>query len=223
MILIIDNDSGLSYSLYQMVGCFRSDVVVLSGSQITGQKTASDAVTATIPAHYHSETLLAAEALAPTHIIISSGSGRPENATFATLATSATFASEVVERFAGKTPILGICLGHLVICQVFGAKTTQAKTLMHARQSQVHIANGNPIFRGLPPLTTAGRYHSLAVDRDTLPEELLVIAEADDGEVMGIKHRDHDIFVLQFRPESVLTPNGAMIIENFIQIGGDKQ
>jgi len=151
-------------------------------------------------------------ALSPSHIIISPGPGRPGDA---------GICEDAVRRFAGVCPILGICLGHQAICEAYGAEITYAKSLMHGKTSHVHIANGNPVFRGLPPLLTAGRYHSLAASRNTLPDELLVIAETDDGEIMGVKHRDHPIFGLQFHPESILTPDGATIIENFLAIGGN--
>ena len=94
-----------------------------------------------------------------------------------------------------------------------------AETLMHGQKSTVHIANGNPIFRGLAPLVEAGRYHSLSVQRQSLPDNLLIIAEAEDGEIMGVKHRSHDLYGLQFHPESILTRDGARIVENFLHIG----
>ena len=114
--------------------------------------------------------------------------------------------------------MLGICLGHLVICDVFGSQIHLAKEIKHGKKSTVHIANGNPIFRGLAPILEAGRYHSFVADRDSLPDELLVIAETGDGDIMGVKHRDFDIFGLQFSPESILTQNGEQIIENFLLI-----
>jgi len=147
------------------------------------------------------------EAMRPSHIIISPGPGRPKDA---------GICEEVILGFAGRIPILGICLGHQAICEAFGAEITYAKTLMHGKKSYVHIANGNPLFRGLPPLLEAGRYHSLAACRETLPDELLVIAETDDGQLMGVKHRDFDVFGLQFHPESILTPDGGRIIQNFL-------
>ena len=120
-----------------------------------------------------------------------------------------------------KIPILGIGLGHQAICEVFGASIVPAKKLMHGKQSNIHIANGNSIFKGLPPLIQAARYHSLIVQRLSLPDELLIIAEDDEGEVMGVKHKDYEVFGLQFNPESILTPKGAAIIKNFLQIGGE--
>lgn len=190
MILIIDNYGSFTYNLYQLVGTTQPDIRVMRNNEISVEE---------------------AEKLEPSHIIISPGSGQPADA---------GICEEVVLRFAGKVPILGICLGHQAICEAFGAKIDYAKTLTHGKQGMVHIASGSRVFRGLPPLMAAGRYHSLSVVRDTLPDELLVIAETSDGEVMGVKHRDYDVYGLQFHPESILTPDGRRIIENFIQIGG---
>jgi len=189
MILIIDNYDSFTYNLYQAVGAFRPDIRVAYNDRVS---------------------IGDIEALNPSHIIISPGPGRPKDA---------GVCGGAIRHFAGKVPILGVCLGHQAICEVFGAEITYAKVLTHGKKSMIHIANGNPIFRGLPPLLTVGRYHSLAARRSTLPDELLVIAETDDGEVMGAKHRDFDAFGLQFHPESILTPDGPRIIENFLRIG----
>lgn len=190
MLLIIDNYDSFTYNLYQIAGTFNPDILVKYNDKVTVQEI---------------------EALTPTHIIISPGPGRPKDA---------GVCEKVIRHFAGKVPILGICLGHQAICEAFGAEITFAKTLMHGKKSMIQIANENPVFQGLPPLLEAGRYHSLTADRSTLPEELLVIAEADDGEAMGVKHRDFDIYGLQFHPESILTPGGGKIIENFLRIEG---
>ena len=190
MLLIIDNYDSFTYNLYQIAGMFAKDIKVVFNDSISIEKIGS---------------------LAPSHMIISPGPGRPKDA---------GICEEAILAFAGKIPLLGICLGHQAICEAFGAEITYAKALAHGKKSMVHIANGNPVFRQLPPLLEAGRYHSLAAERSTLPDELLVIAETDDGEVMGVKHRDHDVFGLQFHPESILTPNGTKIIENFLKVGG---
>lgn len=121
----------------------------------------------------------------------------------------------------GIVPILGTGLGHGAICEAFGAAVVQAGKPMHGKQSSIHIANGCRVFMGLPPIIQAARYHSHVVRKESLPDELLVIAEDDEGEVMGVKHRDYEIFGLQFSPESILTPQGAVIINNFLQIGGE--
>lgn len=150
--------------------------------------------------------------LNPTHIIISPGPGKP---------SEAGICEDVVRELKGKLPILGVCLGHQGICEVFGAKVTYAKELMHGKKSNIHIANGSPIFRGLPPVIEAARYHSLCVERETLPDELLVIAEDDIGEVMGVKHSKYNIYGVQFHPESILTKGGEIIIQNFLKLGGE--
>jgi anthranilate synthase component 2 len=190
MVLIIDNYDSFTYNLYQIVGTFTPDIQVAYNDKIG---------------------ITEIDTLNPSHIIISPGPGRPMDA---------GVCEDAIRHCAGKYPILGVCLGHQAICEAYGADITYAKSLMHGKKSMVHIANGNPVFRGLPPLLEAGRYHSLAADRSTLPDELLVIAETDDGEVMGVKHRDYSVFGLQFHPESILTQNGAKIIENFLRIGG---
>lgn len=191
MLLIINNYDSFTYNLYQLAGTFEPDIRVVYNDELSVE---------------------GIEALRPSRIIISPGPGRPKDA---------GICEESIRYFAGKLPMLGICLGHQAICEAFGAEITYARTLMHGKKSMLHIANGNPIFRGLPPLLEAGRYHSLTAAREALPDELLVIAEADDGETMGVKHRDFDLFGLQFHPESILTPSGGRILENFMQIGGN--
>ena len=192
MVLIIDNYDSFTYNLYQTAGTIRPDIAVVYNDQTGAGEI---------------------EAMKPTHIIISPGPGRPKDA---------GACEAVIRRFAGEIPILGICLGHQAVCEAFGMGITYAKTLTHGKKGLVHIANGSPIFHGLPPMLEAGRYHSLAADRDTLPDELLVIAETGDGEIMGVKHRAYDVYGLQFHPESILTPDGGRIIENFLRIGGKK-
>jgi anthranilate synthase component 2 len=147
--------------------------------------------------------------LNPSHIIISPGPGYPKDAGI----------SEQIIAELRDFPILGVCLGHQAICETFGAKISLAKQLIHGKQSNIHIANGSRIFQGLPPIIKAARYHSLIAQKDTLPDELLVIAEDEEGEVMAVKHRDYEIYGLQFHPESILTPQGEVIIKNFLKIG----
>lgn len=190
MILLIDNYDSFTYNLYQLAGEIQPDIRVVRNDEVTIEEI---------------------EAIQPSHLILSPGPGRP---------AEAGICEELIRQMAGQVPILGICLGHQAICESLGAEVTYAKTLMHGKKSTVHIANGTPLFRGLPPLIEAGRYHSLAVRRDSLPDELLVIAEDGDGEVMGVKHRDHELYGVQFHPESILTPQGAQIIRNFVQTGG---
>lgn len=189
MILIIDNYDSFTYNLYQLVGAFRPDVRVIRNDEMSVAEIAK---------------------LDPSHVIVSPGPGRPGDA---------GICEEAVLALAGHVPILGICLGHQAICEAFGAEITHAKELMHGKKSKVRVIGGSQIFRGLPPVFEAGRYHSLSAARDTLPGELAVIAESGDGEVMGVRHRSHDVYGLQFHPESILTPDGKKIIENFLCIG----
>jgi anthranilate synthase component 2 len=190
MILIIDNYDSFTYNLYQLAGVINPDIKVIRNDELP---------------------ISEIEKLNPSHIIISPGPGRPKDA---------GACEEAALHFAGKIPILGICLGHQAICEAFGGEITYAAELFHGKASSIHIANGCPVFKGLPPIIEAGRYHSLAAKRSSLPDELLVIAEDFDGEIMGVKHRDHEIYGLQFHPESILTKNGHLIISNFLSIGG---
>lgn len=191
MILLIDNYDSFSYNLVQLAGAINPDIRVIRNDELTVGEVRD---------------------LLPSHIIISPGPGYPANA---------GICEELVIKLKGTVPILGICLGHQAICEASSAVVSQAKRLMHGKQSNIHIANGNRIFSGLPPMIQAARYHSLAVQRASLPDELLVIAEDDEGEVMGVKHRDHEVYGLQFHPESILTPRGAVIMENFLKIGSE--
>ncbi len=146
--------------------------------------------------------------LEPTHIIISPGPGYPKDA---------GIIEEVIIELK-EIPILGVCLGHQAICEATGGEITLAKQLMHGKQSNIHIANGAKIFHGLAPVIQAARYHSLIARKETLPDDLLVIAEDDEGEIMAVKHRNHEVYGVQFHPESILTPHGETIIKNFLQI-----
>jgi anthranilate synthase component 2 len=188
MILLIDNYDSFSYNLYQYVGSINSDVQVIKNDELSVEEIA---------------------VIKPSHIIISPGPGRPSDA---------GICEKAIDFFKEKVPILGICLGEQAICETFGAKIVHAKKLMHGKTSSIYIANGSPIFKGFAPIIQAARYHSLIAKRDTIPDELLVIAEDDNAEVMGVKHRDYEIYGLQFHPESILTKNGITIIENFLNI-----
>jgi anthranilate synthase component 2 len=192
MTLIIDNYDSFTYNLYQLAGAINPDVTVVKNDALSAGEL---------------------EDLAPSRLIISPGPGRPADAGICV---------EVISRLTGSVPILGICLGHQAICEAFGATVGYAAVLTHGKKSSIHIANGSPIFQGLPPVIEAGRYHSLAVKRDSVPDELLIIAEDGGGEVMGVKHRDFEIYGLQFHPESILTPGGKIILENFLSAGGGR-
>ena len=122
----------------------------------------------------------------------------------------------MIRYFAGRIPILGVCLGHQAICETFGANITYAKELMHGKQSEAVIDNSCNIFKGLPEKIMVARYHSLAAEVETLPSNLLVIASTTDGEIMAVKHKDYEVYGLQFHPESILTPDGETMIKNFL-------
>ena len=186
MILLIDNYDSFSYNLFQLVGEVNPDVVVYRNDKITLDEIRS---------------------LNPEAIILSPGPGKPENA---------GICIDVVKEFYDKIPILGVCLGHQAICTAFGAKVSYAKRLMHGKSSIISLDNDS-IFEGLESEISVGRYHSLSLKEDTLPESLRIISKAmDDGEVMAVRHNDFNVYGLQFHPESILTPDGLKIIENFL-------
>jgi anthranilate synthase component II len=146
------------------------------------------------------------EALAPEALVLSPGPGRPADAGICEAAALAS----------GDTPTLGVCLGHQAICEALGATVTYARELMHGKQSQVRLDPSCPLFTGLDRVIPVARYHSLAVDEQTLPDCLRVVAWTEDGEVMAVQHRERPLFGLQFHPESILTPDGPRIMENFL-------
>ena len=145
--------------------------------------------------------------LKPSGIVISPGPGRP---------VSAGISIEAVKHFSGKIPILGVCLGHQAIAESFGGKIILAKCLMHGKTSEV-TADGKMIFDNIKKPFQAMRYHSLAVERETLPECLIVSAESDDGEIMGVRHKTHKTEGIQFHPESIMTPTGKRLLRNFLK------
>jgi anthranilate synthase component 2 len=146
-------------------------------------------------------------ALAPAGIVISPGPGRPETAGISLAA---------IREFSGKVPLLGVCLGHQAIAAAFGGEVVAAKRLMHGKTSMVS-ADGEALYTGIAKPFQAMRYHSLAVSRVHLPECLSVTAEADDGEIMGIRHRQHPTEGIQFHPESIMTPVGKRLLRNFLK------
>ncbi|MCD8048578.1 MAG: aminodeoxychorismate/anthranilate synthase component II [Clostridia bacterium] len=188
MILMIDNYDSFSYNLYQMIGEFDRDIKVVRNDAVTVKDI---------------------EKMNPERLIISPGPGRPKDA---------GICEEAIDCFKGKMPILGVCLGHQAICEVFGAKITYAPELIHGKQSDIHIANGCKVFLNLPPIIKAARYHSLAADKYSMPDTLRIVAETDDGSIMAVKHREYEIYGLQFHPESILTPLGKTIIKNFMEV-----
>ncbi len=147
------------------------------------------------------------EKLNPDAIIISPGPGRPEDA---------GISMDVIRHFSGKLPILGVCLGHQAIAQSFGAKIIHAKKIMHGKTSKV-TSDGKNIFKGINRPFSAMRYHSLAVDENSLPECLIITARTSDDEIMGLRHIKHPTYGVQFHPESIMTGVGKRIIRNFVQ------
>lgn len=192
MILLIDNYDSFSYNLYQLVGTAARDAF---GEEVRVVR--NDA-----------HTVEALAAMGPSALILSPGPGRPADA---------GVCEEAVGYFAGRIPLLGVCLGHQAICEAFGGSVGYAKALMHGKVSEVEAAADSRLFRGLPERFPVARYHSLAA-AEPLPGCLRVTARTDDGEVMAVAHRTHPVFGLQFHPESVLTPDGAVMIRNFLEV-----
>lgn len=188
MILLIDNYDSFSYNLYQLIGSVEPDIKVIRND-----------------AH----TIEEIKAMKPEAIILSPGPGKPEDA---------GVCIEAIKCFTGKLPIFGVCLGHQAICEAFGGTVSYAKELMHGKQSKVYQGGTGKLFRGLGPEFKAARYHSLAAEAESLPAELKVVAEADDGEIMALEHAEYPIFGVQFHPESVMTPDGRKMIENFMEV-----
>lgn len=192
MILLVDNYDSFSYNLFQLIGEVTSDIQVYRNDKIT---------------------LNEIELLKPEAIILSPGPGKPENAGICV---------DIVKEFHSKIPILGVCLGHQAICVAFGGNVSYAKRLMHGKSSVIEL-KADDIFKELGNEITVGRYHSLSLVEDTIPDSLEIISrDLKDGEVMAIKHKNYDVYGLQFHPESILTPCGLSIIKNFINnIRGD--
>ena len=187
MILLIDNYDSFSYNLFQLVGEVNPDIQVYRNDKITIEEI---------------------ENLNPECIILSPGPGKPENA---------GICIDIVKEFHDKIPILGVCLGHQAICAAFGGEISHAKRLMHGKSSKVSL-DYDYLFNGLPSEITVGRYHSLSLVQDTLPECLEIISRSkDDREIMAVKHKDYNVYGLQFHPESILTPDGLTIIRNFAE------
>jgi len=186
MILLIDNYDSFSYNLYQFIGEINPNIEVRRNDKITLGEIAE---------------------MSPERIVLSPGPGKPSDA---------GVCIDVVKRFGGAIPILGVCLGHQAICEAYGATVSHAKQLMHGKQSVVEINVNCPLFKGLAPEITAARYHSLAAMADTIPDCLQVTAKVKGGDIMAVKHKDYAVYGVQFHPESILTPYGKKIIKNFL-------
>lgn len=188
MVLLIDNYDSFSYNLVQLVGERNPEIKVIRNDEMTVEEI---------------------EKLKPSHIILSPGPGYPKNA---------GVCEQVVELLKQKIPILGVCLGHQAICEVFGANICHAKHLMHGKKSSVKIDQSDSFFAGLPERIDVARYHSLIADRDTMPDELEIISVDDNGEVMAVKHKEYPVYGIQFHPESILTHHGKIMIRNFLRL-----
>jgi glutamine amidotransferase of anthranilate synthase or aminodeoxychorismate synthase len=187
MILLIDNYDSFSYNLFQLVGSMTDDVKVIRNDAMTAEEIAGMGAGA---------------------IIISPGPGRPKDA---------GVCEEVIKKLGPEVPILGVCLGHQAICEAYGGAITYAKEVMHGKQSVININPMCPLFKGMEGRITVGRYHSLAAAKGALGPDLMITATADDGEIMAVRHKKYQVYGLQFHPESILTPDGGQIVQNFLE------
>ncbi|MCL2185946.1 MAG: aminodeoxychorismate/anthranilate synthase component II [Treponema sp.] len=186
MILLIDNYDSFSYNLYQLIGSINPDIKVARNDALSIEEI---------------------KKLSPSHIVISPGPGKPSDA---------GICIELIKQLYTSIPIFGICLGHQAIFEAFGGTVSYAKELMHGKSSLVTVDTGNALFKGMPPVIKAARYHSLAGIKSTLPECLKITAKTEDGEIMAVSHKEFPVYGVQFHPESILTSDGKIIAENFI-------
>jgi anthranilate synthase/aminodeoxychorismate synthase-like glutamine amidotransferase len=191
-ILLIDNYDSFTYNLVQAFLVLGAKVDVRRNDDV-------DVATA--------------RTLDPSHLVISPGPGRPDDA---------GISLAMIEAFAGRLPVLGVCLGHQSIVQHFGGEVVGARTLMHGKTSLIEH-DGEELFAGLPNPFAAGRYHSLAARQDRVPKALVVTARTDDGEIMGVRHVALTVVGVQFHPESVLTPDGPALLGNFLKLEGGER
>jgi anthranilate synthase component 2 len=189
LLLMIDNYDSFTYNLVQYLGELGEDVKVVRNDEMSADEI---------------------ERLAPARIVLSPGPCTPNEA---------GVSLDLIARFAGRVPILGVCLGHQAIGQAFGGRVIHAKTLMHGKVSRIHH-KGAGVFRGLPTPYDATRYHSLAIERDSCPADLEVTAWTEDGEIMGVRHRSLPVEGVQFHPESILTEHGHALLRNFLNDKG---
>lgn len=187
MILVIDNYDSFTYNLVQEMGEMGAELCVIRNDQAT---------------------LDEIRAMNPSHIVISPGPGVPNDS---------GVSLDVLQYMSDSTPILGVCLGHQAIGQVFGGVVKRAPRLMHGKTSMIYH-EGDVMFAGVPNPFEATRYHSLIVEKDTLPDCLLITASTDEGEIMGIRHKERPVFGVQFHPESILTKYGPRILQNFLEV-----
>ena len=186
MILVIDNYDSFTYNIVQELGELGAEILVLRNDQTTLDEIRD---------------------LNPSHIIISPGPGFPKDA---------GISRDVIREFGARIPLLGVCLGHQCIGEVFGGEVVHAPSLMHGKTSPVYHKH-DVLFTGVPSPFTATRYHSLVVAEETLPDILEIIAFTEDGEIMGVRHKEYPIIGVQFHPESILTDFGMRIFQNFLE------
>lgn len=186
MILVIDNYDSFTYNLVQYLGELGAKIEVARNDKIASKDIYD---------------------ISPTNIVISPGPGTPKDA---------GISKDVIKEFSGRIPILGVCLGHQCIGEVYGGRVIRSPRLMHGKTSMIYH-NGKTIFRGLPNPFEATRYHSLIVERDTLPDCLEIIAETKEKEIMGLKHKKYFVWGVQFHPESILTKEGKKLLKNFLE------
>ena len=191
-VLLIDNYDSFTYNLVQALAILGAKITVKRHDKITGEE---------------------ANAMQPSHLVVSPGPGGPEDAGISVA---------VVSDMMSRVPVLGVCLGHQAIAHALGGRIEQAQTLMHGKASPVYH-DGRTLFEGLPNPFNAGRYHSLAVTEQELPEDLVVSAYTSDGEIMGVRHRTLPTEGVQFHPESVLTPEGDRLLRNFLDLEGPER
>ncbi|MCR5594645.1 MAG: aminodeoxychorismate/anthranilate synthase component II [Lachnospiraceae bacterium] len=189
MTLLIDNYDSFSYNLYQYLGSIEPDIRVIRNDEMSVEEI---------------------KALKPDHIVISPGPGKPSDA---------GICEDVISKLGPYHPILGVCLGHQAICETYGAVVDHAGRLMHGKQSVAKVDTDSVLFKGLPESIGVARYHSLSAVSKTMPDCLRITATSDDGEIMAVEHIEYPVYGVQFHPESILTPDGMKIIENFMTIG----
>ena len=186
MLLLFDNYDSFTYNVYQLLSELGAEVEVIRNDAATLEEIESKNYSA---------------------IVISPGPGIPRDA---------GLTEDLIRKFKDRIPILGICLGHQAIGEVFGGKIIRAEKIVHGKTSKIKH-RGEGIYKNLPNPLTVGRYHSLIIDRDSLPSELEITSELEDGTIMGIKHREFNVEGIQFHPESILTPDGKTLMKNFLE------
>ncbi len=192
MILLIDNFDSFSYNLYQLAGSIEPDIMTVRNNEVTPEDI---------------------RRLKPSHIIISPGPGKP---------CDAGNCIQIIKELAGEIPILGVCLGHQSIIEAFGGRVVHAGKLVHGKSETIEINNSHPLFKGLGRTIKAARYHSLAAEKESVPECLEVLGMSSDNEIMAAAHRELSVFGVQFHPESIMTPQGDIILKNFLNVQGGK-